>query len=273
MPEGDTIFRAARTLQQALAGKLVTRFDTALPKLARVDDQTPVAGRRIERVEAAGKNLIMVFSGDLFLRTHMRMNGSWHIYRSGERWQRPRRDMRIVIATEDFVAVGFNIPVAEFHTARTLSRSDDLRLIGPDLLASSFDATEVMRRMRARPRTEIAPLLLNQRVLAGIGNVYKSEALFIAGVNPFTTVESIDDVTLQRIVAISKKLLRYNVRPDTNARRTTGSLRQDDSLYVYGRAGKPCRRCGTMIERQLQSERLTYWCPKCQSSSQRAARS
>ena len=269
MPEGDTIFRAARTLHQALAGKVVTRFETVLPKLARVDDQTPVAGRRIERVEAAGKNLIMSFSNDLILRTHMRMNGSWHIYRPGERWQRPRIDMRIVIATDDFVAVGFNIPVAEFHTARTLARANDVRLLGPDLLGSSFDAEEILRRMRARPKSEIANVLLNQRVLAGIGNVYKSEALFIAGVNPFRTVDAIDDVTLGRIVAISRKLLRYNVSPNTNARRTTGSLRGEDSLYVYGRAGKPCRKCGTLIERRAQGSdaRLTYWCPKCQAST------
>lgn len=267
MPEGDTIFRAARTLHQALAGKVVTRFETVLPKLARVDDQTPVTGRRIERVEAVGKNLIVAFTGDLFLRTHMRMNGSWHIYRPGERWQRSRRDMRVLIETEDFVAVGFNIPIAEFHTARTLARTDDVRLLGPDLLGSSFDAEEIVRRMRARPRSEIANVLLNQRVLAGIGNVYKSEALFIAGVNPFASVESLDDSALNRIIAISKKLLRYNVRPDTNARITTNALRADDSLYVYGRAGKPCRRCGTPIERRAQGTdaRLTYWCPKCQA--------
>ena len=266
MPEGDTIFRAARTLHQALAGKIVTRFETVLPKLARVDDQTPLAGRRIERVESAGKNLIMAFSGDLYLRTHMRMNGSWHIYRPGERWQRRRSDMRIVIATEDFVAIGFNIPVAEFHTARTLARTDDLRLIGPDLLGSSFDMAETIRRMRARPGSEIAPVLLNQRVIAGIGNVYKSEALFIAGVSPFAKLDALNDVTLERIVTIAKKLLRYNVRPDTDARRTTGSMRSDDSLYVYGRAGAPCRKCGAPIERRLQHERLTYWCPKCQAS-------
>jgi len=267
MPEGDTIFRAARTLHQALAGKVVTRFETVLPKLARVDDQTPVAGRRIERVEAAGKNLIMSFSDDLILRTHMRMNGSWHIYRTGERWQRPRSDMRIVIATEDFVAVGFNIPVAEFHTARTLARADDVRLIGPDLLGSSFDAEEILRRMRARPGSEIANVLLNQRVLAGIGNVYKSETLFIAGVSPFASVESLDDSALNRVIAIARKLLRYNASPGTNARRTTGSMRDADALYVYGRAGKPCRKCGTPIEKQLQNERLTYWCPRCQRST------
>src|SRR5687767_14826535 len=141
MPEGDTIFRAARTLHQALAGRVVTRFETVLPALARVDDQSRIAGRTIDRVLSAGKHLIIDFSGGLHLRTHMRMNGSWHIYRSGERWRRKRSDMRIVISTDEFVAVGFNIPEAEFLDDRSLARQDDLRRIGPDLLGD-FDAAE-----------------------------------------------------------------------------------------------------------------------------------
>src|ERR1043165_2000989 len=125
MPEGDSIHRTAATLTKALAGKVVTRFETVLPPLARVDDETPLRGRTIERVAATGKHLIIDFSGDLHLRSHMRMNGQWHIYRHGERWWRPRRDMRIVIETADFVAVGFNIPVAEFST-------DAVKRLGPD---------------------------------------------------------------------------------------------------------------------------------------------
>jgi endonuclease-8 len=267
MPEGDTIFRAARTLHQALAGKTVTRFETVLPKLARVDDQEPIAGRRVERVESSGKNLVITFSGDLSLRTHMRMNGSWHIYRPGERWQRRRDDMRIVIATDDFVAVGFNVPVAEFHDSRSLARSDDLRLIGPDLLGATFDMAEAVRRMRAR-QTEIALVLLNQRVLAGIGNVYKSEALFIGGVNPFAKVESLTDETLEKLVTIGREILQQNVKPDARERRTTRFLNPKQALWVYGRRGEPCRKCGTAIESQRQGvdARLTFWCPKCQAS-------
>ena len=123
----------------------------------------------------------------MVLRTHMRMNGSWHIYRPGEPWQRPRRDMRIVVATADFVAVGFNIPVAEFIAASNLARHEELRRLGPDLLSETFDAGEALRRMQERPAQLIADVLLNQRVMAGIGNVYKSEVLFSCGVNPFTT--------------------------------------------------------------------------------------
>src|SRR5918992_4664013 len=114
MPEGDTIFRAARTLDRALAGRVVTRFESVFPHLARVDGNRPIRGRIIERVTSRGKHLLMWFSGDLVLRTHMRMNGSWHIYRPGERWQRPRHDMRIVVATDSFEAVAFTVPVAEF---------------------------------------------------------------------------------------------------------------------------------------------------------------
>src|SRR6478736_2152729 len=134
MPEGDTIFRAARTLHRALAGQEVVRFESVLPALTRVHDDSPVTGRVVESVTAAGKHLLMRFSGGLLLRTHMRMNGSWHIYRPGERWQRPARDMRVLVATGDFVAVGFNVPVAEFLTARNLLRHKELQALGPDLL-------------------------------------------------------------------------------------------------------------------------------------------
>src|SRR5258708_300936 len=132
MPEGDSIYRAAQALHRALAGKTVTAFETVLPRLARIDEDAPVRGRTIERVKAAGKNLIIEFSGDLHLHTHMKMNGSWHVYRPGERWQRPRRDMRIVISTDEYVAVAFTVPVAEVHTSRSLARDESLRRIRPD---------------------------------------------------------------------------------------------------------------------------------------------
>jgi endonuclease VIII len=265
MPEGDTIFRAARTLNQAMSGRVVTRFETVLPPLARVDDQQPLAGRTIDRVTAAGKHLIFEFSGGLHLRTHMRMNGSWHIYRTGERWRRARSDMRIVISTDEFVAVGFNIPVAEFHDDKSLARQEDLRRIGPDLLGA-FDAEEAFRRIRARDDAEIANVLLNQRVIAGIGNVFKSEILFICNVNPFTRVDAIADDKIREIIGTSVKLLRHNVETDTPSRRTTGSMNRSQLLWVYGNGGKPCRRCGTPIEYRKQGPdaRGTYWCPRCQ---------
>lgn len=300
MPEGDTIFRAARTLDRALAGCQVVRFESVLPALTRVHEDAPVTGRTIERVTAAGKHVLMHFSGRLVLRTHMRMHGSWHIYRPGEQWRRPRRDMRIVVATEAFEAVGFNVPVAEWllsagapprtparslagapapraapsHAVRSLERQEDLRRMGPDLLGDTFDAEEALRRFRERPALEIADALLNQRVVAGAGNVYKSEVLFLCGVNPFLRVDRVADAQLRAILATARKHLKANVVDPTAAivtyrgyRRTTGRADPSERLYVYGRARRPCRKCGTRIEVRAQgpNARLTYWCPACQS--------
>ncbi|HEX7153130.1 MAG TPA: DNA-formamidopyrimidine glycosylase family protein [Thermoanaerobaculia bacterium] len=266
MPEGDTIHRAARVLHAALAGKVVTHFESVYPQLVRVDDETPVTGRTIERVVASGKNLLMVFSGDLQLRTHMRMNGSWHIYRPGERWRKPRGDMRVVVATEDFVAVGFNVPVAEFLDEREAARHDDLRLIGPDLLGETFDADEAVRRIRARNDQEIADVILNQRVVAGIGNEYKSELLFLRGINPFRKVESVTDEELHALLRIARRVMQMNVTKRNGGRETTGSLDRSQRLYVYARRGLACRKCGTKVEmaKQGRDVRLTFWCPRCQ---------
>ena len=273
MPEGDTIFRAARTLHRALAGHEVVRFESVLPALTRVHEDAPITGRTVERVSAAGKHVLMQFTGDLVLRTHMRMNGSWHIYRPGEAWRRPRRDMRIVIGTAAFDAVGFNVPVAEFLDRRALARQDDLRAMGPDLLGEAFDATEAVRRFRARPELAIADALLNQRLAAGAGNVYKSEVLLLCGVNPFARVADVSDDHVRAILTTARKHLQANVIDPTSAivtyrgyRRTTRRADPGERLYVYGRAGKPCRRCGTPVQMQPQGPhaRLTYWCPACQ---------
>lgn len=266
MPEGDTIYRAARTMQVALGGQLVTRFETALAPLARVDDQQPLAGRTIEQVRPEGKHLLIDFSGDLHLRTHMRMNGSWHLYRPGERWRKPRRDMRIVIETEPWVAVGFNIPVAEFHDARSLKRQEDLARIGPDFLADEFDMTEAMRRFRERADAIVGDVLLNQRVVAGVGNEYKSEVLFITGIHPRRLVGELSDEQIEAVLKTSRRLMLANVKMRTAARVTTGSLDRQKRTFVYGRGGQPCRRCGEAVEfeRMGKDARGTYWCARCQ---------
>jgi endonuclease-8 len=272
VPEGDAIYRTARTLHRALAGETVTRFESVLPALTRVHEDAPITGRQVERVEAAGKHVLMRFSGSLVLRTHMRMNGSWHIYRPGERWRRPRRDMRVVIATERFEAVAFNVPVAEFLGSEDEARHADLRAMGPDLLGDTFDEAEALRRIRLRGREAVADVLLNQRVVAGIGNVYKSEVLFICRVNPFTPADGVADERVGDLLKTARKLLRANVSTLGGGittyigfRRTRG---RDESQrrYVYGRARRPCRRCGTPIRVQAQGPhaRLTYWCPACQ---------
>ncbi|HET7434903.1 MAG TPA: DNA-formamidopyrimidine glycosylase family protein [Thermoanaerobaculia bacterium] len=266
MPEGDTIHRAAKTLQAALAGKTITKFESVLPQLVRIDREKPLKGRTIERVEAAGKNLLMHFSGDLHLRTHMRMNGSWHIYRPGERWRKRFSDMRIVIETAEYVVVAFNVPIAEFHDSRSLARQEDLQQIGPDFIAESFDFEEAVRRIRAKPDEEIADVLLNQRVVAGIGNEYKSELLFIAGISPFRRVRDVSDDELRPLLEVSRKIMRANVAMRSPARETTGSMDPSKKQYVYSRGGQPCRKCGTPIEfrKQGKDARGTYWCPACQ---------
>ena len=274
MPEGDAIFRAARTLHRALAGKAVTAFESVFPALNRIDEDAPVVGRTIERIHSTGKHLLMHFSGDLVLRTHMRMNGSWHIYRTGERWQRPRRDMRIIVITADFEAVGFNIPVAEFMSETALARHPDLRKLGPDVLADDFDPAKALANLLARRQSEIADALLNQRALAGLGNVYKSEVLFMCGINPFARVQDLTGAQLASIVETGQRVLKMNVteglQPMTTyggLRRTTGRSDPHERLWVYGRARLPCRRCGTaiLVRKQGTDARLTYWCPECQA--------
>ena len=273
MPEGDAIFRTAKTLHRALAGSAVTRFESVFPALTRVDHDRPLTGRTIESVASRGKHILMTFSGDLILRTHMKMSGRWHLYRPGERWQRPARDMRIVIETASFVAVGFTVPSAEFLSSGDLIRHKELDALGPDLLSPSFDRDEALRRIRLHGHETIADVLLNQRVVAGIGNIFKSEVLFLAGVDPFTPASAIPDDSLGRIVDEARKQLQANVlsRSQTlstaSGIRTTRSLDPREKLWVYYRGGKPCRTCGATIRSKKTGvdARGTWWCPGCQT--------
>lgn len=275
MPEGDSIFRAARTLHRALAGKQVTAFESMLPALNRIHEDTPLTGRTIERVNAVGKHLLIHFSGNLVLRTHMRMNGSWHIYRVGERWQRPRRDMRLVLSTSDFEAVGFTVPVAEFITEAALSKHSELRTLGPDVLSDDFDSASTLENFRSRPSLEIADALLNQHVFAGLGNVYKSEVLFMCRISPFARVSDLTDAQLGSLVETSRRVLKANVSDSLEMMTTYGGLRRTthrsaptERLWVYGRARLPCRRCGSpvRVRKQGVNARVTYWCAECQST-------
>jgi endonuclease-8 len=268
MPEGDTIFRSARTLHRALAGKVITRFETGYAKLARAEDEHTITGRMVEQVEARGKWLLIFLSGDLILLTHLLMNGSWHIYRTGERWRRQRRDMRIVIETQDWIAVGFTIPIAEFHTSASLVRKTSVMTLGPDLLREDFDRNQALEKIREHSTEEIAVVLLNRRVMAGIGNVFKSEICFACGVHPFRQVETLTPAEFEKIVDVARKFLKANVveSTSTGSRRTTNSLDHSANLWVYGRRGEPCRRCGTVIvmRKQGTEARTSFWCPGCQ---------
>lgn len=271
MPEGDTIFRAARTLHRALVGRSVARFESVYPKLTRIDHDSPLTGRTVLSVTARGKHVFMTFSGDLILHTHMRMNGSWHIYRPGERWRAPRHEMRICVDTAKYVAVGFSIPVAEFLTAAQLAQHAQIQALGPDLTDPDFDGSDVHRRMDALATEPLHDVLLNQRVVAGIGNVLKSEVLFVARINPFMQAGELGDAAFDRLMDAARRLMDMNTRESTTlppafGRRTTGSLDPHAKLYVYGREGKPCRACGSAIEARKTGldARLTYWCPHCQ---------
>jgi endonuclease-8 len=282
MPEGDTIYRAARALERALAGKVVTGFETALALLARENDNAPLAGRTIERVESRGKWCLIYFSGDLILVTHMLMSGSWHLYRTGERWQMGRSKMRVVIRTMDWEAVAFNVPVAEFHTARSLERKSQIPRLGPDILSDEFTVDAGAKRLAdygvANPEAEVAVVLLNQRVLAGLGNVYKSEVAFAAGVNPFRAMRTLTTREREALVEIAARYMRANVVDGiassgrdaivtySGNRRTTHAANREERLWVYSREGQECRRCGAaiMMRKQGEQARSTYWCPQCQ---------
>ena len=276
MPEGDTIFRAARTLHRALAGHTVTEFESVFPTLTRIDQNQRLRGRVIESVVPRGKHLLMAFSGGLVLRTHMRMNGSWHIYRPGERWMRPRHQMRIVVGTDDFEAVAFDVPVAELLTTKELARGGPVTELGPDLLSDAFDPAEAAARITARGEMEIADALLDQRALAGIGNIYKSEILFVARVNPFSLVSALPPASIATLVATATKLMRANITESSEGittyrglRQARGQFERSARLWVYGRSGKPCRKCGTPIVRRKQgpNARSTYWCETCQPAA------
>jgi endonuclease-8 len=274
MPEGDTIFRAAGALDRALAGSVVTGFETALAPLASIHDSTPVTGRTIEKIESRGKWLLIHFSGDLILVTHMLMSGSWHIYRVGERWQRSRVHMRIAIQTEKYQAVAFDVPVAQFHTARTLGRHSAIAQLGSDLAGADFHSQDARSRLIAEAEEEVGNVLLNQRVIAGIGNVFKSEICFVCRINPFRTVASLSGSEIDTLLEAAHRLMQANVSEHasggivtyTGLRRTTRANDPAARLWVYRREGRECRRCGAAILKRKQGRgaRSTYWCPQCQ---------
>lgn len=282
MPEGDTIYRAARALQKALGGKQVTGFEAQVATLASVADSKGIVGRTVEKVEARGKWCLIHFSGDLILVTHMLMSGSWHIYRIGERWFSPRSSMRCTISCGDFVAVAFNVPVAEFHTVRSLERYSQVPKLGVDILSDEYSTeagiTALKTYAQQHPEAEIGVVLLNQRVLAGLGNVYKSEVPFAAGVNPFRQLRTLTERELETMAEVSGRYMRANINDGASSnntdgivtysgnRRTTHSMNAGDRLWVYGRQGQECRRCGALVMMRKQGEqaRSTYWCPQCQ---------
>ena len=269
MPEGDTVWNTARVLDRALADSVIRHSDLRVPALATVD----LSRWRVRGCACRGKHLLLRLAAPddghlMTLHSHLWMDGAWRVYTPGETWGgagRRAHEIRVVLRTLTTVAVGYHLhelaflPTDEEHTI--------VGHLGPDLLGSpdevgGWDPDEAVRRLRAHPDETIAEALLDQRNLAGIGNFYKAEVLFLRGIHPETPVAQVSN--LEGVVALAHKLLMANRGRWTQA--TTGSLRRGEESYVYGRSGAPCRRCGTLIERSNLGERVTYWCPACQPS-------
>lgn len=269
MPEGDTIFRTAAVLRRALQGRRITRFETTVPAVAAVAARAPVEGRTVSAVEPRGKHLLINLASPqdpdpLTLHTHMMMTGAWHIYRPGEAWRKPARRAVVALHTDAFVAPCFSAPVVELLTERQVLQHPALTALGPDASAVGFDPTEVLARLRRHGDEPIGVVLLNQRVLAGVGNVFKSELLFRARVSPFARVKELSPQAQEALVLDSQRLLAQN--SGRSARRTMPGLDERERLWVYGRSGEPCRVCGEAIRmrRQGLEGRSTYFCGRCQ---------
>jgi endonuclease-8 len=259
MPEGDTLFRTAYTLRLALKDREVTEFRSPLPQLKDAD----LVGRKIVDVEARGKNLLIWFDDTRALYSHLRMEGSWHIYKPGVVWQKPERLAKAVIVTAEYIAVCFNAPTVELLSETAIKRHPVLSKLGPDLLKDTFDWEEVLQRLRSRNNIPIGEALMRQHILAGIGNVYKSEVLFLCKVNPFANVNTYSEHDLKMIVFKARELLKQNL---TGKSRATRHTLDQQRFWVYERSGFPCRKCGTKIQMRRQGidGRSTYWCPNCQ---------
>ncbi len=258
MPEGDTIHRVADRLRPALAGQVLERFEAA-----RAVGPRPRTGVTVDTVEAKGKHLLIGFSDGVVLHTHLRMTGTWHLYRSGSRWRLPAHLARAVVGVAGWEAVCFKAPVVDLYRQPPAHHPQPHHHLGPDHCRVDPPIEEVVERLAARADadSEIGPLLLDQQVAAGIGNVFKSEVLWACRVNPFALVRDLDQDTRRRLVTTAARQLRANVTLPGERSTLPGG-----GLAVYGRRGQPCRRCGTPIDRRLQGEdpRVTYWCPVCQ---------
>jgi endonuclease VIII len=255
MPEGDVVWLTARRLGEALAGRPLTRSDFRVPRHATAD----LTGQVVTEVVPRGKHLLIRTSDGLTVHTHLRMDGSWRVTPATEPVAGSHR-IRLILANDDWQATGYQLGVVEL-----LRTSDERRVtghLGPDLLGPDWDAAEAVRRLAADKERPIGEALLDQRNLAGIGNVYKSETLFLSRVSPCTPAGGIPD--LGAVVEQARSLLDAN--KDRVRRTTTGSTRTGEETWVYGRRGRPCRRCGTAVRSEGQQDRVTYWCPRCQPS-------
>ncbi|AUG82086.1 DNA glycosylase [Kitasatospora sp. MMS16-BH015] len=256
MPEGDTVYRVAAQLHEALAGQLLTRAELRVPAHATAD----LTGRQVLATVPRGKHLLTRIEGGLTLHTHLRMDGRWQLLRPGEPWTGgPAHQIRAVLATDSAVALGYRLPVVQL-----LGTDEESRVVGhlgPDLLGADWDAVEALRRLAADPARPLGEALLDQRNLAGIGNVYANELCFLASVTPWTPVGEV--AVLERLLARAQQLLELNkLRP---GHITTGTTRPGRQHWVYGQGRRQCARCGSRIGvAEHDRERPAYWCPRCQ---------
>lgn len=257
MPEGDTVWLAGRRLHAALAGSVLVRSDFRVPRYATVD----LAGHGVREVVSRGKHLLTRFEPGLTLHTHFRMDGTWHLYRPGDRWRGgPAWQVRLLLETDSWQAVGYRLPVVDL--VPTAQESRLVGHLGPDLLGADWDPREAARRLGADPDRALGQALLDQRVLAGLGNLYATEVCFLQGVSPWTPVGTAGDVTA--VIGRAYALLHAN--KDTAAQVTTGDPRRGREHWVFER--RTCRRCGTPVSTALlgsaPTARIAYWCQACQ---------
>ena len=267
MPEGDTIFRTAVVLRRVLAGQQVTGFEITAPKVSAAARREAIVGSVVDAVEANGKHLFITFGTPkrVVLHTHMKMSGSWHVYRPGERWWQPESEARVIIRTEAAVAPCFHPPIVELLIEKELGLHRVVSQLGPDIIRDEFDLDEAIRRLRSNEDRDVATALLDQRAISGIGNVFKVEALFLARTSPWAQVRDLDDAKLREIVEHARTLIRLNRRG--GERRTRFGLNVRERMWVDERAGLPCHVCGTMIESGWHPDevRKSWFCRTCQN--------
>ncbi|NNC11962.1 Fpg/Nei family DNA glycosylase [Planctomonas sp. JC2975] len=258
MPEGDTVYRQARMLNDVLAGRVLTHCDLRVPAFATLD----LTGQQVHEVASRGKHILMRI-GMSTIHSHLKMEGEWRVYSPGQPWRRPAFQARAVLATAESQVVGFELGVLEvLPTAR---EADAVGHLGPDLLGPDWDEREAVRRIGEHPDVPIAVALLDQRNLAGLGNEYVGELCFVRGMLPTRLVR---DADVARAVTLAHRMIVAN--KDRAIRSTTGETRRGRTSYVHRREGMPCRRCGTLIRRlQLGRTELelrdTWYCPVCQT--------